>query len=51
MVLLPHKVVTKLSEIGVGDPGSEIRDPEKTYPGSRGKKSTGYRFRILAPDY
>ncbi len=28
---------------GVGDPGSEIRDPEKTYSGScpRGQKRTG----------
>jgi hypothetical protein len=27
--------------------GSEIRDPEKTYPGSRGQKGTGSR--ILDP--
>jgi hypothetical protein len=26
--------------------GSEIRDPEKTYPGSRGQKGTGSRIRI-----
>ncbi len=28
------KIVTKLSKIWVWDPGSEIRDPEKTYSGS-----------------
>jgi hypothetical protein len=28
--------------------GSEIWDPEKTYPGSRGQKGTGSR--ILDPD-
>ena len=27
------------------DPGSEIRDPEKTYSGSRGQKGTGSRIR------
>jgi hypothetical protein len=26
------------------DPGSEIRDPEKTYSGSRGQKGTGSRI-------
>ena len=26
--------------------GSEIRDPKKTYPGSRGQKGTGSRIRI-----
>ncbi len=26
--------------------GSEIRDPEKTYPGASGQKGTGYRIRI-----
>jgi hypothetical protein len=26
--------------------GSEIRDPEKTYPGSRGQKGTESRIRI-----
>jgi hypothetical protein len=26
--------------------GSGIQDPEKTYPGSRGKKGTGSRIRI-----
>jgi hypothetical protein len=28
------KIVSKLSKIWVRDPGSEIRDPEKTYSGS-----------------
>jgi hypothetical protein len=28
------------------DLGSEIRDPEKTYSGSRGQKGTGSRIRI-----
>jgi hypothetical protein len=26
--------------------GSEIRDPEKTYPGSSGQKGTGSRIQI-----
>ncbi len=30
-----QKIVTKPSIIWVRDPGSEIRDPEKTYSGSR----------------
>ncbi len=33
--LFTQKFVTKLSKIWVCDPGSEIRDPEKTYSGSR----------------
>ncbi len=41
-----QKIVTKLSKIWVWDPGSEIRDPEKPYPGSRGQKGTGSRIRI-----
>jgi hypothetical protein len=50
-----QKFVTKLSQILVRDPGSEIRDPrfrirdpEKTYSGSRiqGQKGTGSRIRI-----
>ncbi len=44
--LLTQKFFTKLSKIWVWDPGSEIRDPEKNYSGSR--------FRIqgskMAPD-
>jgi hypothetical protein len=31
---------------GIRDLGSEIRDPEKTYSGSRGQKGTGSRIRI-----
>ncbi len=41
-----QKIVTKLSKIWDWDPGSEIRDPEKTYSGSRGQKGTGSRIRI-----
>ncbi len=33
--LFTQKIVAKLSKIWVRDPGSEIRDPEKTYSGSR----------------
>jgi hypothetical protein len=44
--LFTQKVVTKLSKIWVWDQGSEIRDPGKTYPGSRGQKGTGSRIRI-----
>jgi hypothetical protein len=32
--LFTPKIVTKLSKIWVWDPGSKIRDPEKTYSGS-----------------
>ncbi len=35
------KIVPELSKIWVWDPGSEIRDPEKIYSGSRGQKGTG----------
>jgi hypothetical protein len=41
-----QKIVSKLSKIWVWDPGSEIRDPEKTHSGSRGQKGTGSRIRI-----
>jgi hypothetical protein len=44
--LFTQKIVTKLSKIWVWDPGSEIRDPEKTYSRSRGQKGTGSRIRI-----
>jgi hypothetical protein len=30
--------------------GSGIRDPEKTYPGSRGQNGTGSRIRIRNTD-
>jgi hypothetical protein len=33
--LFTPKIVTKLSKVWVWDPGSEIRDPEKTYSESR----------------
>ncbi len=33
--LLTQKIVNQLSKIWFWDPGSEIRDPEKTYSGSR----------------
>jgi len=33
--LLTQKIVTKLLKIWVWNSGSEIRDPEKTYSGSR----------------
>ncbi len=43
-----QKIITKLSKIWVWDPGSEIRDQEKTYSGSRGQKGTGSRIRNTA---
>jgi hypothetical protein len=43
-----QKVVTKPSKIWVWDPGSEIRDPEKIYSGSRIQGSK--RHRIPDPD-
>ncbi len=46
--LFTQKIVTKLSKIWLWDPGSEIRDPEKTYSGSRIQGSK--RHRILDPD-
>ncbi len=38
--LFTQKIVTKLSKYGFG-----IRDPVKTYPGSRSQKGTGSRIR------
>jgi hypothetical protein len=46
--LVTQKIVNKLSKILVWDPGSEIRDPEKTYSGSRIQGSK--RHRIPDPD-
>jgi hypothetical protein len=46
--LFTQKIVTKLSKVWVWDPGSEIRDPEKTYSGSRIQGSK--RHRIPDPD-
>jgi hypothetical protein len=40
---LPPEIVTKISKIWVWDPGSEIRDPEKTYSGSRIQGSKRHR--------
>jgi hypothetical protein len=40
VVLVTQKFVIKLSKIWVWDPGSEIRDPEKTYSGSKVKKAS-----------
>ncbi len=39
IVFLTQKIVTKLSKIWVGDPGYEIRDPEKPIPDPRGQKA------------
>jgi hypothetical protein len=41
-----YKIFTKLSKIWVWDPGYEIRDPRKTYSGSRIQGSK----RHLIPD-
>jgi hypothetical protein len=46
--LFTQKIVNKLSKIWVWNPGSEIRDPEKTYSGSRIQGSK--RHRIPDPD-
>jgi hypothetical protein len=41
-----------LSNIWVWDPGSEIRDPEKTYSGSRIRiHNTASRNRVIVPGY
>jgi hypothetical protein len=47
VVVFTKKIFTMLSNIWVWDPGSEIRDPEKTYSGSRIQGSK--RHRILDP--
>jgi hypothetical protein len=41
--LFTQKIVTMITIIWVWDPGSEIRDPEKTYSGSQ---IQGHRIRI-----
>jgi len=46
--LFTQKIANKLSKIWVWDPGSEIRDPGKTYSGSRIQGSK--RHRIPEPD-
>jgi hypothetical protein len=47
-VLFTEKIVTKLSEIWIGAPGWDIRNPEKTYPVSRGQKK--HRIWDLIPN-
>jgi hypothetical protein len=42
--LFTQKIVTMLSKIWVWDPGSEIRDPEKTFSGSRIQGSKRHRI-------
>jgi hypothetical protein len=42
--LFAQKIVTKLSKVWVWDPGSQIRDPEKTYSGSRIQGSKRHRI-------
>ncbi len=44
--IFTQKIVTKISINGLGirDPGSEIRDPEKTYSGSRIQGSKRHRI-------
>jgi hypothetical protein len=42
--LFTQKIVKKLSKIWVWDLGSEIRDPEKTYSGSRIQGSKRHRI-------
>jgi hypothetical protein len=51
--LFTKKIVKKLLKIWSWDPGSEIRDPEKTYSGSRiqGSKSTQSRIPDLDPQH
>ncbi len=46
--LFTKKIVKKLFKIWSWNPGSEIRDPEKTYSGYRGQKAPnpGSRIRI-----
>jgi hypothetical protein len=47
--LFTQKIVTMLSKIWVWDPGSEIRDPEKTY--SRSRIQGSKRHRIPDPQH
>jgi hypothetical protein len=44
--LFTKKIVKKLFKIWSWDPGSEIRDPEKTHSGSRIQGSKRHRIRI-----
>ena len=47
--LFTKKIVKKLLKIWSWDPGSEIRDPEKTYSGSRIQGSKSTRSQIPVP--
>ncbi len=49
--LFTQKIVTKLSKICVWYPGSEIRDPEKTYSGSRIQGSKKHRIPDPEPQH
>jgi hypothetical protein len=49
--LFTQKIVTKISIVWVWDPGSDIRDPEKIYSGSRGQKGIGSRIRNTGVQY
>jgi hypothetical protein len=42
--IFTQKIVNKLSKIWIWDPGSEIRDPDKTYSGSRIQGSKRHRI-------
>jgi hypothetical protein len=42
--LFTQKIVTKISKIWVWDPGSEIRDTENNYSGSRNQGSKRHRI-------
>jgi hypothetical protein len=46
-----QKVFNMLSNIWVGDPGTGIRDPEKTYSGSRIRGSKRHRISDLDPQH
>ena len=49
--LFIQKIVTKLSKIWVWDPGSEIRDMENNYSGSRIQGSKRHRIRDPDPQH
>ncbi len=49
--LFTQKIVTKLSKIWLWDPGSEIRNPEKTYSRFRIQGSKRHRIPDLDPQH
>ncbi len=49
--LFTKKIVKKLLKISSWDPGSEIRDPEKTFSGSRIQGSKSTQSRIPDPEH